>query len=83
MSISKTDKKKLCSGCRSERYNMGVGYQETNRDTPVSCEECWSLSGSRIVNKLIYYSPNDYEPHLRTRTLSCWHNNMGYGEVIK
>lgn len=83
MAISKTEKKKLCSGCRSERYNMGVGFQETSRDTPVSCEECWSLSSARICNKMVYYSPSDIKPHRKTRTLTCWHNNFGYGEQVK
>jgi hypothetical protein len=82
MSISKESKKKLCSGCRSERYNMGIGYQETSKDVPVTCKECWSLASARVVTKGVYYSAGQYRPY-RLRTLSCWHNEFGYGEAIK
>jgi hypothetical protein len=78
--MTKTEKKKLCSGCRSERYNMGVGYQETNIDAPVTCKECWNFKTAKVCNKLVFYSPNDVNPHLRKHTLSCWHNELGFGE---
>jgi hypothetical protein len=83
MALSKLEKKKLCSGCRANRYNMGVGYQESKIDAPVTCDECWSLSSATLCNKLIYYSPNDYKPTKKYRTLSCWHNDMGHGEIVK
>lgn len=81
--MTKTEKKKLCSGCRSERYNMGTGFQENDLAAPVTCKECWSLATARIVNKLVYSSPGSYKPYLKKHTLSCWHDEMGYGEVKK
>lgn len=81
--MTKTEKKRLCSGCRSERYNMGVGFQENELAAPVTCKECYSFATAKVCNKLVYYSPGDYRPHLKKRTLSCWHNEMGYGERTK
>ena len=83
MTISKTEKKKLCSGCRSERYNMGVGYQEDPRAAPVGCKECWSLATAKVCNKLVYRTPSAIKPYLKKHTLTCWHDELGYGEVIK
>lgn len=83
MSLSKTEKKKLCAGCRANRYNMGRGFQESSIDTAVTCDECWHLKSAKLCNKEVYYSPGDYKPTRRTRTLDCWHNNMGYGKIVK
>ena len=50
MTISKREKKKLCSGCRNSRYNMGPGYTERpGIDAEVTCDECWSLSSAKVV----------------------------------
>ena len=83
MTLSKLEKKKLCCGCRANGYNMGVGYRESINDSVVSCDECWHLSAAKVCNKLIYYSPGDYVPTRKERTLTCWHNNMGYGQIVK
>jgi len=81
--ISNKAKKELCIGCRANRYNMGRGYRESEIDAIVTCDACWSLSKAKVVNKLVYYSPADIKPRLRKRTLSCWHNGCGYGEIQK
>jgi hypothetical protein len=76
MALSKAEKKKLCVGCRDNRYNMGVGYQESSVDAAVTCKECWSLASATLTDKMVYYSVNDVKPTLRTRTLSCWHKQL-------
>jgi hypothetical protein len=83
MSISKSEKKKLCAGCRSERYNMGVGYQEDSTAALVTCQECWSLDSAKLCNKLVYLTVSSAKPYLKKHTLTCWHDELGYGEVIK
>ena len=42
MALSKSEKKKLCSGCRNDRYNMGKGYQETGNDDTTLVETATS-----------------------------------------
>ena len=81
--MTKTEKLKLCSGCRSERYNMGMGYRENELAAPVGYKICWSFATAKVVNKLVYSSPGSYKPYLKKHTLSCWHNEMGYGETTK
>lgn len=82
--MRKSEKKKRCFGCRANRYNMGRGFVENPQtDAPVNCDECWHLETARPCNKLVYYSPGDYQPFLRANTLSCWHNNMGHGTITK
>lgn len=52
MTISKLAKKKLCSGCRNNRYNMGVGFVERpGIDAVVTCNECWSMKTAKVVMK--------------------------------
>lgn len=80
--MRKSEKKKLCVSCHDNRYNMGVGFQETSFDAVVTCGECWSLPSAKIVNKLVYYSVGDYKPTLRKGTLSCWHNEIGSGVIV-
>ncbi len=81
--MKKSEKKQLCTDCHDNRYNMGRGYcEQPGLDAPVTCDECWHLRTARIVDKLVYYSPNDYDPTLRAGTLTCWHNNFGTGDVI-
>lgn len=46
---TKDQAKKLCAGCRNDRYNMGHGYQETEADAPVASEYCWSLHPGRAL----------------------------------
>ncbi len=81
--MTKTEKKRLCSGCRSERYNMGEGYQENELAAPIHCKECYSLATAKVCNKLVYSSPGSYKPYLKKHTLTCWHDEMGYGERVK
>jgi hypothetical protein len=69
--LSKSEKKKLCSGCRNNRYNMGKGYQETEHDAVVSCDECWSLEDASVCVKDVYYSPSQVKP-IKRKALSCW-----------
>lgn len=84
MPLSKSQKKQLCSGCRANRYNMGRGYVENpGIDAVVTVDECWHLASATVVSKLVYYSPGDYRPSKKPRTLSCWHNEMGYGQTVK
>ena len=84
MALSKTEKKKRCVGCRANRYNMGAGYVENPKyDAVVTCDECWHLKTARAANKLVYYSTSDIKPTRRNGTLSCWHNNIGSGTIIK
>lgn len=46
--------KKLCSGCRNERYNFGKGFVEREGiDAPVTCTQCWSFEDAKIVKKKI------------------------------
>ena len=42
--------KRLCSGCRDNRYNMGSGYRERpGIDAPVTCDHCWHLDPTKAV----------------------------------
>jgi hypothetical protein len=79
MPLSKAAKLKLCSGCRDNRYNQPAGYRETSIDAPVSGDGCYSLANATLCNKMVYYSSSQTAPTLRERTLSCWHNDFGYG----
>jgi hypothetical protein len=52
--MTKNEKKKLCSGCRNNRYNMGKGFCERpGIDAPVTSEECWSFKSAKVVKKKI------------------------------
>ena len=67
MTLSRAEKLRRCQGCRANRYNMGT------------VDECWHFKSARAANKKVYYSPGDYEPSLRKKVLTCWHNRMGWG----
>lgn len=42
-------KANVCSGCRHNRYNQGVGYAEREGiDAPVTVDKCWSLTPDNI-----------------------------------
>jgi hypothetical protein len=79
VTLSTAEKKRRCIGCRANRYNMGRGYQESGVDAPVTVDQCWHLKSARAANKKVYYSPSDINLTLRKGTLTCWHNNFGYG----
>ena len=55
MALSRSEKLKRCSGCRANRYNMGIGYQEGPSDAPVTATECWHLKSAQSANKMVYY----------------------------
>ena len=82
MSLSKQEKLRRCAGCVANRYNMVAGYQETVLDAPVNGDGCYSLATAKTCNKWVYYSINDRKPTIRSATLSCWHNILGYGTII-
>jgi hypothetical protein len=73
MMTTKSEKKKLCSGCRNNRYNMGVGFVERQGiDAVVTCNECWSLATAKIVKRkrvsISQVPPWTQKP---IKTLSC------------
>lgn len=73
MAISKREKKKLCAGCRNNRYNMGVGFCERpGIDAVVTSDECWSLESATVV-KMKMVSVSQTPPWNQTpiKTLSC------------
>jgi late competence protein required for DNA uptake (superfamily II DNA/RNA helicase) len=80
MALSKSEKRKRCSGCRSNYYNMGRGYCGGPHDATVTCDECWNLKSATACHKLVHYSPSEVKPHLKLDTLSCWHNELGSGQ---
>jgi len=54
-------KEKVCPGCRYNRYNLGVGYQESEHDAPVTVTECWVIQTCPQYNR-------------RSKTWLCmWH----------
>ncbi|MBK9497222.1 MAG: hypothetical protein IPO08_22435 [Xanthomonadales bacterium] len=73
MTISKREKKKLCSGCRNNRYNMGAGFCERpGIDAVVTADECWNLESATVVKKKMV-SISQTPPWLQApiKTLSC------------
>ena len=72
--MNKADKKKLCAGCRNNRYNMGAGYCERpGIDAPVTCDECWNLASARVVQrKLVPISQTPPWTQIPLRMLSCY-----------
>jgi len=73
MTLSKSDKKKLCLGCRNNRYNMGAGFVERpSVDAVVTVNECWHLAEAKLVLRRrvsISQVPPWTQP--KTKTLSC------------
>lgn len=72
--MTKNEKKKMCSGCRNNRYNMGVGYSErTGIDAVVTCEECWSLETAKVVlKKMVSISQQPPFTQKPIKVLSCY-----------
>lgn len=47
---TKEETKRLCAGCRYERYNFGKGYVERpGIDAPVVTDYCWHLDPEKAV----------------------------------
>jgi len=71
--MNKADKKKLCSGCRNNRYNMGLGYRESSVDAVVTCTECWSLEDAKVIKaQIVSVSRRPPFTGPKVKTLSCW-----------
>lgn len=72
--LSKADKKKLCEGCRNNRYNMGKGFVERpGIDAVVTVDECWSFKTAKVVlKKKVPYSMTPPWLLKPVTTLSCW-----------
>jgi hypothetical protein len=84
MTVSKAEKKKLCVGCRNNRYNMGPGYcEQPGIDAVVTCDECWLLAGAKVVMKK-RVSMSQVPPWTQApiKTLSC-KSEPGYVYVNK
>lgn len=82
--MNKSDKKKMCAGCRNNRYNMGRGYTERpGIDAVVTVDECWHLSSAKVVMKkrvsMSQVPPWTQKP---IKTLSCM-SEVGYVYVDK
>jgi len=82
--MSKAEKRKLCVGCRNNRYNMGRGFVErAGIDAVVDVDECWSLKRARVVTKkrvsISQAPPWNQSP---TKTLDC-KSEPGYVYVDK
>jgi hypothetical protein len=79
--MNKAQKRKLCSGCRNNRYNMGKGYQESGIDAPVTCSECWNLKDARVISKrVVSISQRPPFTNAKQKVLSCW-SCPGYATV--
>ena len=75
MPLTKTEKRKLCSGCRQDFYNgnnnMGIG-------------ECWNLKTAKLVKryKIYWWTPMDKASNFKeVKVLSCYsdlENGHGY-----
>lgn len=72
--MTKNEKKKMCSGCRNDRYNMGVGFVERQGiDAPVTCEECRYLKEAQVVKrKRVSISQTPPWRQKATKVLSCY-----------
>ena len=71
--ISLANKKKMCSGCRNNRYNQPAGFRETENDVPVTGEGCWSLKDAVVVKKrLVSYSQRPPWKQSKSKYLSCY-----------
>lgn len=68
------EKKKMCVGCRNNRYNMGVGFVErAGIDAPVTVDECWHLKSATIVKKrLVSISQVPPWRNVKSKYLSCF-----------
>lgn len=82
--MKKSEKKKMCSGCRNNRYNMGRGFVENaGIDAIVTCDECWNLESATVVMKkrvsLSQYPPFTQKP---IKVLSCY-SQPGYCFIDK
>jgi len=44
-------KQEVCPGCDYNRYNLGIGYQETEYDAPVTVTECWAIRTAPQYNR--------------------------------
>jgi len=64
--LSKTEKRRRCSGCHDEYYHSHVEGG------------CYSLKNARAAHLLVYYHTNNVKRILRKDSLDCWHN-FAYG----
>ena len=82
--MNKSDKKKMCAGCRNNRYNMGNGFVErAGIDAVVTVDECWSLETAKVVLKK-RVSISQTPPFLQKpqKTLDC-KSEVGYAYLSK
>ena len=68
---SKPQRKKFCSGCYYDRYNHPGLCERPGIDAPVTSKECWSLDGSKVVKKKVWFHPSQVKPRI-IKTLSCF-----------
>lgn len=82
--MNKQDKKKMCSGCRNNRYNMGRGFVEREGiDAVVTSDECWNLKDSRVVSKKrVSISQTPPFTQSPVKVLSCY-SESGYVYIDK
>ena len=71
--------KKMCAGCRNNRYNMGNGFVErAGIDAVVTTDECWGFQSATVVKKKMVSihqrPPWNQKP---TKVLSCF-SQSGY-----
>jgi hypothetical protein len=74
MAISKSEKKKMCIGCRNSRYNMPAGFSERpGIDAPVEGTGCWNFSSAKIVmRRMVSYSQRPPWKQPKRKVLSCY-----------
>lgn len=82
--MNKQDKKRMCSGCRNNRYNMGKGFVEREGiDAVVTVDECWSLKDAKVVlNKRVSISQTPPFTQSPIKVLSCY-SESGYVYIDK
>jgi hypothetical protein len=54
MTLTSRDRRiqrEACPGCHLNRYNMGAGYRETERDAVVTAEKCFNVDSIPRYNR--------------------------------
>lgn len=76
MPLSKSEKRKYCSGCRDNFYNG---------NNSLGIKECWCLSSAKLVTryKIWWWTPMDKASNFQeVRVLSCYHDlENGHGHA--
>ena len=70
MPLSKTEKRKMCSGCHSDYYNS---------NNEVGIKECWSLATAKVVKRFRigwWRTPDSKDAFTEVKTLNC-HSEPG------